>query len=846
MSSSQLPNTAIPMPLPDDADDVSWALQTAAVQWGRGACEDAIVWLRRAADSAIEASKWSRAADLNATATRLEKQLSKGSLAPISTSPPESNRPAMLPSFPAASRPSTQSLPSLSEALSSPPTRRGGRNLPTPPAPKFRSFPAATGGDFDGRASIDIEAGVGELTEEELRAIEAEDVPPGALEQWRASQPQPSRPPPPSSLPAFELESTKPPQPPSARGSLPAFSLESSVRPPPPSLAPNSADRTVVSKKALPSSLPSFQLDPGTSSLPPVSKWPKMGSRGTSHIPPHPALPSFEAVPPSRPFVEESDDVPGIEANALPDSALEELEPLEISVSEPPPLPSVPVASISEPPSLDLVEIGSSRASTKPLQQLSVRSGRASARARISSAPLPPALPEIRPSMAPRTVPAAPRLSTGAPAAAETSRPPVPGRSSAPMPEPRMPKRTLSYASPLDFGNRSKSEPSRGSGAPSPTSAAPTINRMEIAEPVSVPPPSARSIEPEDLPTVSSPNLTSRPPLPEPRTPSESSRPAYSREARDENRRLSFRFEEPRTLERASQQPGPQQPSSIPSQPPLEIEEPPASLPPVSVHPSREPSPGDLDEESVVLSGIRLADVRGFSELPASALRMLAESAHIETLSAGEEASFFSVALVLDGWVALMPAIADTTCATAVVGEVVFTEGTLSDGLMLRVVAGQDSVVVATWDADAIAAATKNFPWLADELKLLADGFQALAGACLGPLGDRLDDSLRSIVTSRCEIRTLMPGEQMCAAGKPVPGMHIIGGGEIELVDESGRVAKTHGTGEFLFAPQVLAGGVAPYSARAGSKGALVLFAARMAAHELLVSVPPLLEILAE
>lgn len=405
-----------------------------------------------------------------------------------------------------------------------------------------------------------------------------------------------------------------------------------------------------------------------------------------------------------------------------------------------------------------------------------------------------------------------------------------------------MPKRTLSYASPLDFGNRPKSEPVQGSPSQLPTSNAPTIKKMEVAEPVSVPPPSARSIEPEDLPTVTGPTLTSRPP-------SETPGIGHYDDARAESRRLSFRFEEPRTLERHFEE----QRTTGESQPPLseqlgfvEPEEPPAALPPVSVRQGDAAFSDETDAEPVILSGIRLADVRGFAELPVSAHRLLAQAAHIETLSTGEEASFFSVALVLDGWVALMPAIADTTCATAVVGEVVFTEGTLSDGLMLRVVAGQDSVAVATWDAEAIAAATKDFPWIADDLKLLADGFQALAGACLGPLGDRLDDSLRSIVTSRCEIRTLMPGEQMCAAGKPVPGMHIIGGGEIELVDESGRVMNKHGTGEFLFAPQVLAGGVAPYSARAGEKGALVLFAPRMAAHELLVSVPPLLEILAE
>jgi hypothetical protein len=48
-----------------------------------------------------------------------------------------------------------------------------------------------------------------------------------------------------------------------------------------------------------------------------------------------------------------------------------------------------------------------------------------------------------------------------------------------------------------------------------------------------------------------------------------------------------------------------------------------------------------------------------------------------------------------------------------------------------------------------------------------------------------------------------------------------------------------------LFAEQILAAGGAPSTARAGKTGSLLLFAQRMTAHELLVSVPPLLEILA-
>jgi hypothetical protein len=240
-----------------------------------------------------------------------------------------------------------------------------------------------------------------------------------------------------------------------------------------------------------------------------------------------------------------------------------------------------------------------------------------------------------------------------------------------------------------------------------------------------------------------------------------------------------------------------------------------------------------------------LSEVRGLADLPEDTHRVLRQRARIERMGAGEDLSFFAVVLVLEGWVKLMPAIADVSCATASTGEVVFTQGTLADGVALRVVAGQNGTTLATWDRETFAQITDSCPWVADELRMIADGFQALAGTALGPLGERLDDALRKIVTSRCEMRSLLPGEVIVSQGKTVPGMHIVGGGLVELVDSSGSVVSTCAPGEFILTEQVLAGGVSPVTVRAASCGALVLFAPRLVAHELLVSVPPLLEILA-
>ncbi|MCL4752822.1 MAG: hypothetical protein KJ015_21860 [Myxococcales bacterium] len=263
----------------------------------------------------------------------------------------------------------------------------------------------------------------------------------------------------------------------------------------------------------------------------------------------------------------------------------------------------------------------------------------------------------------------------------------------------------------------------------------------------------------------------------------------------------------------------------------------PAELAPATTEPA-----GPEDEPRI--GGVKLADVAGLQDLPPEGQAELVRTARVETLDVDEEVSAFAVALVIEGWASIMPSIADVACAFAQVGEVVFTHGTLEDSVSLRVVAGETDTRIAVWDRAALEHATSACPWVADELRLVADRFQALAGASMGPLGERLDDTLRQMVTSRCDVRTVMSGEQIVEAQKPVPGMFIVGGGTVELTSGEDVVGEL-GPGEFLFATIVMAASKAPMGARAGAGGALLLFAERHAAHELMLSVPPLLEILA-
>src|SRR5258706_9343484 len=114
-------------------------------------------------------------------------------------------------------------------------------------------------------------------------------------------------------------------------------------------------------------------------------------------------------------------------------------------------------------------------------------------------------------------------------------------------------------------------------------------------------------------------------------------------------------------------------------------------------------------------------------------------------------------------------------------------------------------------------------------------------------LGERHDDTLRQSVTDRCQVKTLLAGDVIVIKGKSVPGMFIVAAGSVEVADgvgDSANVLSELLPGDFVFANEVMAAAPAPNTARAGPGGALVLFADRKIAHEMMVSVPPLLEIL--
>jgi len=265
---------------------------------------------------------------------------------------------------------------------------------------------------------------------------------------------------------------------------------------------------------------------------------------------------------------------------------------------------------------------------------------------------------------------------------------------------------------------------------------------------------------------------------------------------------------------------------------------------------SRPTPPAGTTRIKQLASGVDLADVDALTDLPDDARDAFARAAVVRQISNGEEISEFALALVLEGRVDVAATIVDATAQTLEVGAVVRSRGTIDHVWPLRLVPTADSVRIAIWDEAAVEDAFRTCPWVEDDLRAAGDRIQALAGVTMGPLGERFDPLLRAQVASKLTLRVLAEHEIFATRGEAIPGLLIVGAGELELLgDDESAPDRAHAAvlkaGDFLFPNEVLLAGSAPSTVRSGKGGALVLFADRHLAQELLVTCPPLLEIFA-
>lgn len=267
---------------------------------------------------------------------------------------------------------------------------------------------------------------------------------------------------------------------------------------------------------------------------------------------------------------------------------------------------------------------------------------------------------------------------------------------------------------------------------------------------------------------------------------------------------------------------------------------------PAAAHPATtEPhTPAHRSHAPTHAPPLELGDVEAFADLPDDARDTFATAASQVHLSAGQEVADFALAYIVAGEVDVAPRDIPVIATHLATGAVLRAQGTPTDAPPLRLVCTTKSAHIAVWSDEAVLAAFRSCPWVEDDLRSAADPVQALVGMSMGALGRRLDDMLRAQVGALLKVRSLLEGEIVAEAGAPVPGLVVVGAGRLELFDHDAVVGELL-PGEFLFADQVLGAGAAPYGARAGAGGALVLAGNRAVAQELMVTCPPLLEILA-
>jgi hypothetical protein len=294
--------------------------------------------------------------------------------------------------------------------------------------------------------------------------------------------------------------------------------------------------------------------------------------------------------------------------------------------------------------------------------------------------------------------------------------------------------------------------------------------------------------------------------------------------------------------------PGSEPPQAAPSSPPQAAPSSPPQAAPSSPPeaPPKAPLPAQVaaSEAPPAAEPLVLDDVEAFADLPDDARTAFAAAATRHALAEGEEIGTFALAYVISGAFDVAATVVDAPAVRLGAGAVLRSRGTTEEGIPMRLISAAGDGVVATWSDESVEAAFRTCPWVEEDLCAAADKVQTLVGITIGPLGERLDMSIREVILSRLTMRPLAPSEVVVQAGEAVPGLLLVGVGELELVNGD-EVSGVVGSGEFLFPTEVLGAGSAPVTARAGRGGALVMFGDRGVAQELLVTCPPLLEVFA-
>jgi hypothetical protein len=777
----------LPDALPEDVEDVAWALQTATALWNRGERKEALVWLRRAADAASAAGNQARAEALKKNAADLDHWLIPSPRAEASPEEP------------------AREIAMRSEA----------RRQPQPTMELEPEFIEEETNDLRLMPPVDL-----------LNSSKGE-TPPSRPMQTFPSTRRPSSPP--ESHDASRAEASRPqaqtlPAAVSRLGALADDARESSRKPTvnesllrsgghaAPAVvtqAPSQADaeraariERVVAKKRPRAPI----LDPWSDDLPPSDPPPRTVHNRSDLTGPDDADVLTSAPPlevtlkrkPPPPPPKRSGTFPGTILAAIPESP-ESKRATEATLEAASRAEPAPASRHAEPKPAE-------PRAAEPKLEVPADNKSVGAAEQTVARPPPPRRPTIQPrsaSIGPpsqgerKSVPPPAPFAVRAPGEDRSEPPPatLPAAQRRPTVQPRLPLPARpSVAPPAE-------EPKSVSAVIDATPVAPEVATLaavsrRLSEPAPSFPPSAGASEPLVRPRSrppSAPIESVTPPAPAP-----------------------------------PPQPSPAAPAPAPAAPTPVVA--PSTPPPAPPRASSPPA-------SFQLHGVALETVEGLTDLTPAAFGVLLEKARIVELGAEEEVASTGAILLLNGSAVVCATVSDAAAQHVQVGALAPALVSRSDATRIRVVATGASKL-ATWDRAALDAALVNASWVRDELVRHSDRLSALAGSTMGPLGD-LDESSRFAALERMSARSIEAGSVFVAAGAELPGLTVVGSGTLVLADGS-----EFGAGDFVLPQLALEGGALSGDLVAGSEGAVVLSATRMGTVELFSVLPTLLELL--
>lgn len=246
------------------------------------------------------------------------------------------------------------------------------------------------------------------------------------------------------------------------------------------------------------------------------------------------------------------------------------------------------------------------------------------------------------------------------------------------------------------------------------------------------------------------------------------------------------------------------------------------------------PTANDPDE-AMVADSIR--SIPALGKLSKGKKLALSHSAELVRLSSGDEISVTGLLFVAQGEVQVSAAVSDCAPVTLLRGQALRGQSSLGVPLALRCSAHGEDAVVLRWTVGELAEALVDSRAIDDELRELADPVQAACGATLGTLAESIGEDVLRVLLQKMQLKRLAPGEVWVEKGKPMPGVCVLGLGELHA-----GTLQDYGPGDVPFAESALACEPLELPLTAGSKGALLWVGTRAALFELLTSAPTLLE----